>query len=122
VSILRQVRPTAGVNAMPIDAYSEHSGFDPEATAAMGEAFDAACEELHCTTRSEVVRELIATLVIDAASRGELDPVRLRMVAVAGFATRGPRDPATLAADAMPRASVPVGARVMGWARGQGRK
>jgi hypothetical protein len=35
----------------------------------------------------------IATLIIAAASRGELDPVRLRMVAVAGFATRNRRGP-----------------------------
>jgi hypothetical protein len=95
--------------AMPINACSEQSGFDSEATAAMGEALDAACEELHCTTRSEVERELIATLVIAAASRRELDPVRLRMVAVAGFATRGPCDPATSAADAVPKASSPAG-------------
>jgi hypothetical protein len=71
---------------MPIDSSTEHGVFQPEATAAMGKAFDAACEELHCTSQPEVVRELIATLVIAAASRGELDPVRLRMVALAGFA------------------------------------
>jgi hypothetical protein len=76
---------------MSINAYSEQRGFDPEATAAMGEAFDAACEELRCTTLPDMVRELIATLIIAAASRGELDPVRLRMVAVAGFATRPSR-------------------------------
>jgi hypothetical protein len=71
---------------MPIDSSAEYGVFEPEATAAMGKAFDAACEELHCTSQPEVVRELIATLVIAAASRGELDPVRLRMVALAGFA------------------------------------
>jgi hypothetical protein len=71
---------------MPIDSSTERGVFEPEATAAMGKAFDAACEELHCTSQPEVVRELIATLVIAAASRGELDPVRLRMVALAGFA------------------------------------
>jgi hypothetical protein len=57
----------------------------------MGEAFDAACEELHCATQPELVRELIATLIIAAASRGELDPVRLRIVAVAGFTHIAPR-------------------------------
>jgi hypothetical protein len=80
---------------MPINAYSEQGGFDPEATAAMGEAFDAACEELHCTTQPDVVRELIATLIIAAASRGELDPVRLRMVAVGIRDTTQPRRPPT---------------------------
>jgi hypothetical protein len=47
----------------------------------MGEAFRAACEELDCTTQPEVVRELIAGLIIAAVCRGELDPVRLRMAA-----------------------------------------
>jgi hypothetical protein len=41
-----------GVNAMPINPSTEHGVFEPEATAAMGEAFDAACEELHCTSSS----------------------------------------------------------------------
>jgi hypothetical protein len=78
-------------NAMPIDSSTEHGVFEPEATAAMGEAFDAACVELHCTSQPDVVRELIATLVIAAASQGELDPIRLRMVALAGFAVCRPR-------------------------------
>jgi hypothetical protein len=65
---------------------TEHGVFEPEATAAMSEAFEAACEELHCTSQPDVVRELIATLVIAAASQGELDPTRLRMVALEGFA------------------------------------
>jgi hypothetical protein len=76
---------------MPINSSTEHGVFEPEATAAMGEAFDAACEELHCNSQPEVVRELIATLVIGAASQGELDPIRLRMVALAGFTTFHPR-------------------------------
>jgi hypothetical protein len=83
-----------GQPAMPIISFPKQGVFDPEATAAMGEAFDAACEELHCTTQPEVIRELIAMLIIATASRGELDPVRLRMVAVAGFAARNRRDPA----------------------------
>ena len=71
---------------MATNPSTEHCVFEPEATAAMGEAFDAACEELHCTSQPQVVRELIATLVIAAASQGELDPIRLRIVALAGFA------------------------------------
>jgi len=72
--------------AMPIDPSLEQGAFEPEATAAMGEAFDAACKELYCTGQPEVVRELIAALIVAAASRGELDPIRLRTVALAGFA------------------------------------
>jgi hypothetical protein len=71
---------------MLIDLRRENGVFEPEATAAMGEAFDAACQELHCSSQAEAVRELVATLIIAAASRGEFDPVRLRMAALAGFA------------------------------------
>jgi hypothetical protein len=76
---------------MPIDPFTEYGVFEPEATAAMGKAFDAACEELHCMTQPEAVRELVAGLVIAAASRGELNPDRLRMVALAGFEICRPR-------------------------------
>ena len=78
---------------MPINFSTEHGAFEPEATAAMGEAFDAVCQELLCTSQPEVVRQLIATLVIAAANGGELDPIRLRMVALAGFAICYPRGP-----------------------------
>ncbi len=70
---------------MLINPSAEQGVFDPEATAAMGEAFDAACEELHCISQPEAVRELVATLIIAAARRGEVDPVRLKAVALSGF-------------------------------------
>jgi hypothetical protein len=76
---------------MRVSSFIEQGAFDPEATAAMGEAFDAACDELHCTSQPEVIREVIARLIIVAASRGELDPIRLRMVALAGFTMFRPR-------------------------------
>jgi hypothetical protein len=49
--------------------------FEPEATAAIGEAFDVACKELHDGGEPEV-RKIIAKRIIAAARRGELDPVR----------------------------------------------
>jgi hypothetical protein len=76
---------------MPIGRFTQQGAFGPEATAAMGQAFDAACEELRCTSQPEVIRELIARLIIAAASRGELDPIRLRKVALAGFTIFRPR-------------------------------
>jgi hypothetical protein len=82
---------------MPINLSTERGVFEPEAIAAMGEAFDAACNELHCMSQPEAVRELIATLIIAAASQGELDPSRLRMVALAGFAICRPRGSAASA-------------------------
>ena len=73
------------VAAMPINSYLEDGAFSPEAIAAMGEAFDAACKELHVTDQSNALRTLIAVVVIEAARRGELNPSRLRTAAVAEF-------------------------------------
>ena len=51
--------------------------FDPEALAALDEAFDAACKALDDTGQPKIVREVIAQRIIQAAGRGERDPVRL---------------------------------------------
>jgi hypothetical protein len=72
-------------------------------------AFDAACEELRCPTQQEVIRELIASLIIAAASRRELDPVCLRKVALAGFAIFRPRAlPVSATADAVDKEWSPI--------------
>jgi hypothetical protein len=60
----------------------EQGAFDPEATAAMGAAFDAACEELSEIGRLQMIRELVAKRIIAAARKGEPDPVHLRSAAV----------------------------------------
>ena len=65
---------------MPIDP--ERGAFEPEVTAVMGEAFDAACTELHDVGERELVRKLVAKRIIAAASGGERDPVRLRTAAL----------------------------------------
>jgi hypothetical protein len=44
----------------------------------MGEAFDAACKELHDKGQPTIVYEVIAKRIIDAAQKGERDPVQLR--------------------------------------------
>jgi hypothetical protein len=43
----------------------------------MGEAFDTALKALDDTGQPRMVREVIAQRIIEAASRGERDPVRL---------------------------------------------
>jgi hypothetical protein len=68
--------------------------FDDEATRLMGEAFDAACKELHDARQPAVVHEVIAKRIheviakriINAARRGERDPARLRDVALMALA------------------------------------
>src|SRR6516165_10796014 len=50
----------ACVWSMSIVRFIKLGVFEPEAIAAMGEAFDAACKELHDTGQPEVVLEVIA--------------------------------------------------------------
>ncbi len=73
---------------MPITPFLKPGVFEPDAIAAMGEAFEAACTELHDTGQPEVVREVIAQRIIAAASMGERDVVELRKAALAGLAGR----------------------------------
>jgi hypothetical protein len=62
---------------MPIRTFTQPGAFDPEAIAAMTEAFDAACEKLGDIDQVEVAREVIAGRIIAAARLGERDPARL---------------------------------------------
>jgi hypothetical protein len=82
---------------MPISI--EYGAFEPEATAAMGEAFEAACKEFHDAGEPEVVRKLIAERIIAAASTGELDPVRLRTAALSGLSVTQTSPAASRCAD-----------------------
>jgi len=58
--------------------------FDDKALLAMGTAFDQACGSLR-PLASAKERELIARRIIEAAKKGELDPIRLRSQALLGF-------------------------------------
>jgi hypothetical protein len=63
--------------------------FDPEVTAAMGVAFEAALKELQDTGRPDVMGEVIARRIVAAARFGERDPARLRAAALAGQTSEG---------------------------------
>jgi hypothetical protein len=65
---------------MPIRSFMQPGAFEPEAIAAMTEAFEAALKELQDT--DHVSREAIAGRIIAAAKTGERDPVRLREAAL----------------------------------------
>jgi hypothetical protein len=67
--------------------------FDDRVTQIMGEAFDSACKDLHDTRQPEIVYEVIAKRIIDAARSGERDLVRLRNAGLAalGFNNDGKR-------------------------------
>jgi hypothetical protein len=51
----------------------------------MGEAFDAACEELGDSGQPDLVREIIAKRIIEAAKKGERDPQHLRDAGLAAL-------------------------------------
>jgi hypothetical protein len=59
--------------------------FDDHATKAMGEAFEAACRALHDTGQPQIVYEVIAKRIIDAAQSGERDVDRLRDAGLAAL-------------------------------------
>ncbi len=51
--------------------------FDPEATKAMGQAFDRACQRLNWAARPSILNEGIAKQIIEIAGMGERDPDRM---------------------------------------------
>jgi len=65
---------------MSIRSLIQPDAFEPEAIAAMSEAFDAAIKELQ--DPGDVMREVIAGRVIAAATLGERDPARLLAAAL----------------------------------------
>lgn len=51
--------------------------FDDYITEAMGLAFDTACQELHDRGQPQIVYEIIARRIIEAAKNGERNPTEL---------------------------------------------
>jgi hypothetical protein len=51
--------------------------FDDDVTRAIGAAFELSCKSLPHPCHSEVVRDLIAKHIVEAASTGERDPAKL---------------------------------------------
>jgi hypothetical protein len=76
------VGPLGEVVAMPTHSFLPAGVFEPEAVAAMSEAFEAACEVLQDTGEPEAWREIIAKRIVEAATVGERDPVRLLAAAL----------------------------------------
>jgi hypothetical protein len=48
--------------------------FEPDATEAMGAAFEKACRSINGTGQPDIIREIIAKGIIDLARNGERDP------------------------------------------------
>lgn len=64
---------------MPIARFIQVSGtFDPEAIRILSAAFDMACALIGHTPQPTATREAIAKAIVEAATLGERDPIRLR--------------------------------------------
>jgi hypothetical protein len=75
-----------------VDYLRPDSAFEPEAISAMDQAFDKACSILRFENKSHFLKEALATLIVEHASKGELDPDCLceaTLEAIAGY--RSPR-------------------------------
>ena len=61
------------------------NSFDPELVATLMAAYDKAVASLHDNGQPQIVREIIARRIIEAAKKGERDPDRLRNAALIAF-------------------------------------
>ena len=73
--------------AMPIDALldADPNHFKPDDITKIVTAFEAALTALHITDRKDPKALTVAKIIFEAAKRGELDPERLRDIAVKAF-------------------------------------
>lgn len=62
--------------------------FDDRVTRLLGQAFDDACRQLHDKGQPQIVYEIIAARIIEAAKSGERDVNKLSS---AGISALGPR-------------------------------
>jgi hypothetical protein len=85
-----KLEPFREVRVASILPFIQKTGtaFDEHATKAMGEAFDAACIALHDSGQPQIVYEVIAKRIIDAAKSGERDVDRLRDAGLAALGLR----------------------------------
>jgi hypothetical protein len=60
--------------------------FDDQTTRLLGHVYDTVCANLSDTGQPDIVREIVARRIVEAAKKGERDPDRLRDVGVAALA------------------------------------
>jgi hypothetical protein len=62
---------------LDLRSFCTELAFDPETTRAMGIAFDEACKTLRLTDKADSATRLLADRIVDLATEGERDPMRL---------------------------------------------
>ena len=71
----------------------------------MGLAFDTACKELHDRGQPQIVYEIIARRIIEAAKNGERDPTELTRAGLAALGLQAGK----VSNEAAPAAGAPAG-------------
>jgi hypothetical protein len=68
---------------MPIRGMLSEGAFNPEQISEMAAAFESVLADLNLVDRTDPVTELIAKVIIDCATKGEFDRVKLHDCAIA---------------------------------------
>jgi hypothetical protein len=63
---------------VPITPFLGDAVFGPDALSVMSAAFEDVCKAVEVSGRSDVTKEMIASLIIELARRGETDPIAMR--------------------------------------------
>ena len=101
----------------PFSPFPVQDAFDAETTRLLGEVFDSICIPRHDSGQPNIILQVIAKRIIEAAKRGERDPQRLRAAALdsngprkcddLGAARTGPQMSAGVASDTPDSGEVP---------------
>ena len=70
---------------MPTFTNMRGLGFDPDTADTLAKAYHAACEDLQDGGLVDLLKEIIAKRILEAASKGERDPDRLCSKALKGL-------------------------------------
>jgi hypothetical protein len=81
--------------------------FDQATIRIIGNAFDAACKELHDTGQPAVVHEVMIKRIIAAAQKGERNATRLRDAALTGLRNPINQIPSQVAPPGKPSTGLP---------------
>jgi hypothetical protein len=70
----------------------QEAAFGPEMTSVMGDAFERATRSLHDTGQPDLIKEVLARRIIEAARRGIRDPRDLCLDAIKSLGMNGDCD------------------------------
>jgi hypothetical protein len=73
---------------MPQERMLDNRAFDPDAIRILARAYEDACAALRLDDRTDPLTQIVAKKIIEHATRGERDPIRLREMALKDLRAR----------------------------------